>query len=120
MKVKCKKNINHIVKKYNYISFSYYYCKNCKEEVSINDECLDVKHIEMEFNQKLLQYLNQPNVYFPEYFMIENRSNELHLIPIDRIENKAIKFSQITKITKDYVSKLLEEYKKRDIIFKTS
>ena len=114
--MECKKNKFHKVVFYKYNSFSYYYCKHCKTEI-LSKQTLDPQKLELEFNEKVLSNLNEPNVVFPEYFMITKENNQLKLIIIDRLDNKEISFKEISKVTKPYFEAVLNEYKNNNIDF---
>jgi hypothetical protein len=114
--MECKKNKFHKVIFYKYNSFSYYYCKHCKTEI-ISQKTLDPHKLEIEFNEKILSNLNEPNVVFPEYFMISKENDKLKLSIIDRLDNKEISLKDMTKITKPYFESVLEEYRNNNIEF---
>jgi len=118
--IKCNKNPNHKVVKYQYISFSYHYCKHCKKEVvseefkNLNEEAYQ---FELEFNNNLLLNL-PPNHFFPEYFMVEKEDNYFILIPIDRISQQKIKYSEISKVTINPMNEIISNYRQKGIKIK--
>lgn len=117
-KVRCSKNNFHTVVFYQYNSFSYHYCKQCKCEInSFNPK--SAYSLEMELNNKLLNFLGEgPNVVFPEYFMVKEENGIFTLIIIDRIDQKEISFSEISKVTLPYLDKVLKEYEtEQNIVF---
>ena len=114
--MKCNKDHKHTVVYHKYNTFSYYYCKDCNEEVLQNNS-INYSNLELEFNNKILSHLNEPNVVFPEYFMIEHQNDKINLIIIDRLKQTELKLSEMAKITRPYFDQIIKDYEKKNIFF---